>query len=91
MTKINDSILFRGTIDGASVYAREVLKEALSHNAAAVIFYHNHPSGLSEPSQADKTITAKLKTALSLVDMRVLDHIIIGGLDSFSFADGGLI
>ena len=88
---IKDVELFRGTIDGASVYPREVVKEALQHNAAAVIFYHNHPSGLCEPSQADKAITAKLKTALSTVDIRSLDHLIIAGSDTFSFAEQGLI
>ena len=70
--------LFRGTIDSASVYPREVVKKALAHNAAAVIFAHNHPSGISEPSQADKLITDKLKQALALIDIRVLDHFIIG-------------
>ena len=88
---IEDVELFRGTIDGASVYPREVLKEALSHNAAAVIFYHNHPSGLAEPSQADQAITARLVAALKLVDIRVLDHIIVGGMDTYCFASHGLI
>ncbi len=82
--------MFRGTIDGASVYPREIVKKALSYNAAAVIFAHNHPSGNSEPSQADKQITQKLKQALSLFDIRVLDHFIIGE-GSFSFASHGLI
>ncbi|HEY5740412.1 MAG TPA: DNA repair protein RadC [Gammaproteobacteria bacterium] len=70
--------LFRGTIDGASVYPREVVKQALADNAAAVIFAHNHPSGVSEPSQADIRITERLQQALALVDIRVLDHVIIG-------------
>lgn len=83
--------LFKGTIDGASVYPREVVKTALSHNAAAVIFSHNHPSGIPEPSTADNNITDRLKSALSLVDVRVLDHIIIGGTDTVSFAERGLI
>lgn len=83
--------LFRGTIDGASVYAREVVKEALSRNAAAVIFAHNHPSGVSEPSQADRQITDRLKAALLLVDVRTLDHIVIGRTDCYSFAEHGLI
>ena len=83
--------LFRGTIDGASVYPREVVKQALFHNAAAVIFAHNHPSGISEPSQADKQITDKLKQALSLFDIRVLDHFIIGDGQPFSFAEHGLL
>lgn len=83
--------LFHGTIDGASVYPREVVKSALKKNAAAVIFSHNHPSGMPEPSEADKTITIKLKSALELIDVRVLDHIVIGGLSSVSFAERGLI
>jgi len=82
--------MFRGTIDGASVYPREVVKAALSYNAAAVIFAHNHPSGVSEASNADKVITQKLKTALEFVDVRVLDHFVIGE-DVFSFAEHGLI
>jgi len=82
--------MFRGTIDGASVYSREVAKRALQLNAAAVIFAHNHPSGVSVPSHADKMITSKLKEALNLFDIRTLDHFIVG--DSiFSFAEGGLI
>jgi DNA repair protein RadC len=83
--------LFRGTIDGASVYPREVVKQALRHNAAAVIFAHNHPSGIAEPSQADKHITEKLKQALALFDIRVLDHFIIGDGMPYSFAEHGLI
>jgi len=83
--------LFRGTIDGASVYPREVVRKALHHNAAAVIFAHNHPSGIAEPSAADKHITEKLKQALALFDIRVLDHFIIGDGDPYSFAEHGLI
>lgn len=83
--------LFRGTIDGASVYPREVVKQALAHNARAVIFSHNHPSGIAEPSQADKNITQRLKSALALVDIRVLDHIIIGDGETLSFAEKGLL
>jgi DNA repair protein RadC len=83
--------LFRGTIDGASVYPREVLKAALKHNAAAVILAHNHPSGVAEPSQADLDITRQLKKALDLVDIRVLDHLIIAGGDTVSFAERGLV
>ena len=83
--------LFRGTIDGASVYPREVAKRALFHNAAAVIFAHNHPSGINEPSQADKNITDKLKQALILFDIRVLDHFIIGDGLPYSFAEHGLL
>ncbi len=70
--------MFRGTIDGASVYPREVVKQALADNAAAVIFAHNHPSGVAEPSQADIRITERLQKALQLVDIRVLDHVIVG-------------
>lgn len=83
--------IFRGTIDGTSVYPREVVKEALQHNAAAVILAHNHPSGVAEPSQADERITKRLKAALELVDIRVLDHIIIGGTGSVSLASRGLL
>ena len=83
--------LFRGTIDAANVYPREVAKLALQHNAAAVIFAHNHPSGISEPSIADKQITEKLKQAMALFDIRVLDHFIIGDGEPYSFAEHGLI
>jgi DNA repair protein RadC len=82
--------MFRGTIDSASVYPREVAKAALELNAAAVIFAHNHPSGISVPSSADRNITHKLKSALELFDIRVLDHIIIGDT-TYSFAESGLI
>ncbi|HHF2882874.1 TPA: DNA repair protein RadC [Vibrio alginolyticus] len=82
--------LFFGTIDAASIYPREVLKTALNHNAAAVIFAHNHPSGIAEPSQADKRITQRLIDALKLVDIRVLDHMVVGE-DCVSFAEKGLI
>jgi len=81
--------LFRGTIDGASVYPREVIKQALAHNAAAVIFAHNHPSGVAEPSQADYQITQRLKSALELVEIRVLDHIVVGDGEIISFAEIG--
>jgi DNA repair protein RadC len=83
--------LFRGTIDGASVYPREVVKEALGHNAAAVILAHSHPSGIAEPSTADEAITRRLKEALQLVDIRVLDHLIVAGGDITSFAERGII
>ena len=83
--------LFRGTIDGTSVYPREVVKEALRVNAAAVILAHNHPSGVAEPSQADERITKRLKSALDLVDIRLLDHLIIGGGETTSLAARGLI
>ena len=83
--------LFRGTIDSASVYPREVAKRALHHNAAAVIFSHNHPSGICEPSPSDKHITDKLKQALNLFDIRVLDHFIVGDGSPYSFAEHGLL
>ncbi len=83
--------MFRGTIDSASVYPREVVKEALKRNAAAVILSHNHPSGNAEPSQADRTLTGRLKDALSLVDVRTLDHIVVAGLERVSFAELGLL
>lgn len=83
--------LFRGTIDGTSVYPREVVKEALAVNAAAVILAHNHPSGIAEPSQADEQITRRLKAALDLVDIRLLDHLIVGDGRSTSLASRGLI
>ncbi|MCH8263766.1 MAG: DNA repair protein RadC [Proteobacteria bacterium] len=83
--------LFRGTIDGAAVYPREVVKRALYHNAAAVIFAHNHPSGIAEPSQADIAITRKLKTAMQTIEVRVLDHLVIGADEVISFAERGLL
>ena len=83
--------LFRGTIDGASVHPREVVKEALRHNAAAVIFCHPHPSGVAEPSQADELITRRLKDALQLVDIRVLDHLIVAGGETVSLAEKGFL
>lgn len=85
------SELFRGTIDGTSVYPREVVKEALAANAAAVILAHNHPSGVAEPSQADERITRRLKAALDLVDIRLLDHLIIGDAASISLAERGML
>jgi DNA repair protein RadC len=83
--------MFRGTIDGASVHPREVVKEALKQNAAAVILAHPHPSGVAEPSQADEFITQRLKDALGLVDIRILDHIIVAGGDTLSFAERGIL
>ena len=83
--------LFRGTLDGASVHPREVVKQALARNAAAVILAHNHPSGVAEPSQADEIITRRLKEALGLVDIRVLDHIVVGDGACESFAERGLL
>lgn len=83
--------VFRGTIDGASVYPREVVKLALAYNAASVIFAHNHPSGIAEPSAADERITMRLVKALALVDIRVLDHMIVGDSDCVSLAERGLM
>ena len=81
--------LFRGTIDGASVHPREVVRQALRHNAAALIFAHNHPSGVAEPSDADRRLTQRLKDALALVDVRVLDHFVVGDGEVVSFAERG--
>ena len=88
---IASEILFAGTIDGARVHPREVVKCALRHNAAAVIFAHNHPSMVLESSQADELITQRLVDALSLVDIRVLDHFVIGGGHAVSFSERGLL
>jgi len=82
--------LFRGTLSGATVHPREVVKSALLHNAAALILAHNHPSGVAEPSQADATLTIKLKEALSLVEVRLLDHLVIGDGEFVSMSDRGL-
>ena len=81
--------LFRGTIDGASVHPREVVRAALKHNAAALIFAHNHPSGVAEPSDADRRLTRRLADALALVDIRVLDHFVVGDGEVVSFAERG--
>ena len=83
--------LFRGTVAQTSVYPREVVKESLGRNAAALIFAHNHPSGLAEPSRADELLTQTLKSALALVDVRVLDHLIVAGRDILSFSERGLL
>jgi DNA repair protein RadC len=83
--------LFRGTIDGASVHPREIVKQSLQWNSAAVIVAHNHPSGIAEPSQADELITQRVKQALAVVDIRLLDHIIIGDGTSVSLAERGLV
>ncbi len=83
--------MFRGTMNQTSVYPREVVKEALRLNAGAVIFAHNHPSGMPEPSRADEMLTKTLQEALALVDVKVLDHIIVGGTTTVSFAERGLI
>lgn len=88
---ISISEMFRGTVDGASVYPREVVKEVLKQNAVAIVIFHNHPSGVNEPSQADIRITERLKKALELVDVRILDHIIVGGATTTSFAERGLV
>ena len=84
-------IMFRGTIDSSAVYPREVAKVALAHNAAAVIFAHNHPSGITDPSRADQVITQRLIEALALFDIRVLDHFIVGSGETFSFSERGLL
>ena len=83
--------LFRGTIDGATVYPREVVKRALQHNASAVILGHNHPSGVSEPSEADRSITLKLAKALALVEIRLLDHLVVSRGGHVSLAERGWI
>lgn len=83
--------MFHGTIDGASVHPREVVRRALKHNAAAVIFAHNHPSGIAEPSRADELLTRRLQDALALVDVRVLDHFVIGDGETVSLAERGLL
>lgn len=88
---IDDEELFRGTLTQTSVYPREVVKRALRHNAASVIFAHNHPSGLAEPSRADELLTRTLRDALALVEVRVLDHVIVAGNASVSFAERGLM
>lgn len=82
-------ILFYGSIDGASVYPRQVIKRSLAHNAGAAILVHNHPSGCTEPSQADRLLTARLKESLALVDVRVLDHFIVGEGRPLSLAEHG--
>jgi DNA repair protein RadC len=83
--------LFRGTIDGATVHPREVVRQALLHNAAAVIIAHNHPSGVADPSQADEGVTRRVRQALGLVDVRLLDHLIVGDGRCFSFSEHGLL
>jgi DNA repair protein RadC len=83
--------LFTGTLSQAAVYPREVVKRALHHNAAAVVLYHNHPSGLAEPSRADEVLTNQIKSALAMVDTKTLDHFVVTTLDVTSFAERGLI
>lgn len=88
---IEAEALFRGTLTQTSVYPREVVKAALKHNAAAVIFAHNHPSGVAEPSNADELLTMNLKQSLALVDVKVLDHFVVAGHAAISFAERGLL
>ena len=83
--------MFRGTVSQTSLYPREVVKESLARNSAALILVHNHPSGVAEPSRADEMLTQTLKSALALVDVRVLDHLIVAGDNILSFAERGLI
>ena len=83
--------LFRGTLTQTSVFPREIVKRALHHNAAAIIFAHNHPSGVAEPSRADEALTQTLKHTLALVDVKVLDHFVVGGDSAMSFAERGLL
>lgn len=83
--------MFRGTVSQTSVYPREVVKESLAHNSAALILVHNHPSGAAEPSRADEMLTQTLKSALALVDVRVLDHLVVAGANILSFAERGLL
>ncbi len=88
---IESTVLFHGTIDACGVYPRDVVAEVIQHHAAAVIFFHNHPSGSLKASQADRRITRRLTDALALIDVRVLDHLIVGDDDCLSFADHGWI
>lgn len=88
---ITAETLFTGTIDSCSVYPREVVIRALEHNAAAVILAHNHPSGVVEPSAADRHLTTKITTALGTVDIRIIDHVIVGGTNTLSFAERGYL
>lgn len=88
---ITHETLFTGTINHTQVHPREVVKSGLKHNAAAVIVAHCHPSGLAEPGQADRQITERLRQALNLVDIRLLDHLVVGGMDIVSFAESGLL
>lgn len=88
---ILDEVLFEGTINAANVYPREVVKRALYHNAASIIVAHNHPSGVAEPSSSDKRITDRISDALALVDIRLLDHFIVGDGEVMSFAERGLL
>jgi DNA repair protein RadC len=84
-------VLFEGTLTQTSVYPRELVRRALEHNACAVVLSHNHPSGVAEPSRADEFLTQTIKSALALVDVRVLDHVIVAGADSVSLAERGMV
>lgn len=88
---IANELLFHGTINGATVHTRIIAQRALQHNAAALICYHNHPSGVAEPSKADEEITRRIREALALVDVRLIDHIVIGGTTTVSFAERNLL
>ncbi|OGT60789.1 MAG: hypothetical protein A3E85_04740 [Gammaproteobacteria bacterium RIFCSPHIGHO2_12_FULL_45_12] len=88
---IHYQVLFHGTLNETSIYPREIARHALKHNAAKLILAHNHPSGLPTPSSADKDVTQRIQHALALIDVRVIDHIIVGNPQNFSFADAGLI
>ena len=88
---LDSQILFEGSLMQTSVYPREVVKYAISHNAAAVIFAHNHPTGVAQPSRADEMITKQLQQALQLVDIKVLDHIVVAGNQTYSFMEQGLL
>lgn len=88
---IKDEILFTGTLSQTSVYPREIVKNSLAYNTSSIIFYHNHPSGNSTPSSTDEILTSTLKKALSLVDVRVLDHFVISASSAFSMAEHGLM
>ena len=88
---LKGEVLFEGTIDSAAVYPREVVKRSIDYNAAAIILAHNHPSGVAEPSQADRRITKRISDAVELVDIRVLDHFVIGDGEIVSFAERGWI
>ncbi|WP_086930219.1 RadC family protein [Agarilytica rhodophyticola] len=83
--------MFQGTINTAAVYPREIVKATLAFNASAVILSHNHPSGCAEPSGSDRELTQQLSKALKLIDVKVLDHIVVGGMDTYSFAEHGIL
>ena len=83
--------MFEGTIDGAAVYPREIVRAVIEANAAAIVLFHNHPSTNPEPSEADRRITQRISSALALIDVRVLDHIVVGGVETVSMAERGMI